>query len=119
MILSDSEIRRLISASPPLVAGFLSLDEQVQPNGIDLTLRDVARFVSAGKLGAGMRRELAKASPVAFEADGFVLLGPGSYLLTFNEVVSLPADLMAVGWPRSSLLRCGATVCSAVWDAGY
>ena len=47
------------------------------------------------------------------------LLGPGAYLVTFNEVLSLPLDVMALAWPRSTLLRCGAVVHNAVWDAGY
>ncbi len=37
----------------------------------------------------------------------------------YNEVVHLPRDIMALGRPRSSLLRCGVGVGTAVWDAGY
>jgi len=44
---------------------------------------------------------------------------PGHYLVTFNEVVSLPRWLMALGRPRSSLLRMGVSLHTAVWDAGY
>jgi len=31
----------------------------------------------------------------------------------------LPNNVMALARPRSSLLRCGVTVDTAVWDAGY
>ncbi len=44
---------------------------------------------------------------------------PGAYIITYNEIVNLPTDVMALARPRSSLLRCGVTVDTAVWDAGY
>jgi dUTP pyrophosphatase len=44
---------------------------------------------------------------------------PGCYLVTYNEVVNLPKNIMALATPRSSLLRCGVSIHSAVWDAGY
>ena len=31
----------------------------------------------------------------------------------------MPLDLMALAMPRSSLLRCGVSIHTAVWDAGY
>jgi dUTP pyrophosphatase len=40
-------------------------------------------------------------------------------LITLNEVVALPLDIMALGRPRSSLLRSGVSIHTAVWDAGY
>ena len=35
---------------PPLIGGYISLEEQVQPNGIDLTLREVAMLQSSGRI---------------------------------------------------------------------
>ena len=40
-------------------------------------------------------------------------------MITFNEIVNLPLDVMALGRPRSSLLRSGVSIHTAVWDAGY
>ncbi len=40
-------------------------------------------------------------------------------MITYNEIVHLPKNIMALARPRSSLLRCGVTVGTAVWDAGY
>ena len=51
--------------------------------------------------------------------DATLRLSPGPYLVTFNEVVNLPNHIMALGRPRSTLLRSGVTVHTAVWDAGY
>ena len=58
-------------------------------------------------------------SPLAFDGLGFLYLAPGIYIVTYNEIVHLPAEVMALGRPRSSLLRSGVAVHNAVWDAGY
>ena len=116
-------IRRLIEADegrPPLVEGLLSPEEQLQPNGVDLTLQAIARLSSAGKMGRdSAQRELSDTQPLAFGPHGWLHLPPGTYLATFNEVVNLPLDLMALGLARSSLLRSGVGLHTAVWDAGY
>ncbi len=64
-------------------------------------------------------RALSETEPVDFDEAGWCQLPPGPFLVTFNEVVTLPLDLMALGRPRSSLLRCGVSIHTAVWDAGY
>ena len=57
--------------------------------------------------------------PLDFDGDGFLNLAAGVYMVTYNEIVHLPKNIMALGRPRSSLLRCGVNVGTAVWDAGY
>jgi dUTP pyrophosphatase len=119
-VLTGGEIRRLIESDSPLVEGCLNLDEQVQTNGFDLTLREISMFQSPGVLAAdNSRRVVSALSPLLFDGLGRVHLAPGIYSITFNEVVHLPKDVMALATPRSSLLRCGVTVNTAVWDAGY
>lgn len=119
-VLSGDQIRRAIAGPRPLLTDYRSLDDQVQPNGFDLTLRDAAGLAGPGTLGvANADRLLPELRPLAFDGDGYVDLAPGPYLLTFNEVIDLPADLMALGRPRSSVTRSGAAIHSAVWDAGY
>jgi dUTP pyrophosphatase len=49
----------------------------------------------------------------------WVTLPSGPYHILYNEIVSLPDSLMALGRPRSSLARSGVTIHTAVWDAGY
>ena len=103
-----------------MVEGYNNLDEQLQPNGIDLTLREVAMFQSPGKVAASnSQRVVSSLSPLIFDGLGFIHLVPGIYSITYNEVVHLPQNIMALATPRSSLLRCGVTVNTAVWDAGY
>ena len=122
--LDRESIRLRLEADPPLVEGYLSLDSQLQPNGFDLTLGELASFAgpgtSPGVLTADQAgRWIAETYPMPFQSDGSLRLEPGPYLVTFNEVVHLPLDLMALGKPRSSLLRSGVAVHNAVWDAGY
>jgi dUTP pyrophosphatase len=119
-ILSKKDILALIQQKPPLVEDYLKLDDQVQPNGFDLTLREVAAIQSEGKIGiSNAQRVLSDLAPLNFDNQDNIHLPPGSYLITYNEIVHLPRRVMALGAPRSSLLRCGVTVHMAVWDAGY
>ena len=119
-VLTKAEIRRLVESPEPLLEGFADLDAQLQPNGFDLSLRDVFLYSSSGTITRSNKdRRLSDLVPLAFDDKGGINLSAGIYSITYNEVVSLPHDLTAFGFPRSSLLRCGATIYTAVWDAGY
>ena len=119
-VLDRESILGLIKAPEPLVEGYLDLEAQLQPNGFDLTLREVHEFTSAGETGPGTRPStLSQSTPLSFDADGCLHLSAGAYMITLNEIVGLPRHVMALARPRSSLLRCGVAVHTAVWDAGY
>ena len=119
-ILSKEDIHRLLQQEPPLIEGWIDLEEQVQPNGVDLTLREVALPQSPGKIAvADSQRLVSDLAPLVFDGLGFIDLMPGAYIITYNEIVHLPRNIMALATPRSSLLRCGVTINTAVWDAGY
>ena len=119
-VLAQQDITRLLNQKPPLIEGWLDLETQVQVNGFDLTLRDVAETRSAGTIAAAnSQRSVSELSPLVFDGSGYLELAPGIYIITYNEVVHLPKNIMALGRPRSSLLRCGVNVGTAVWDAGY
>ena len=119
-ILSKPDIHRLLQQEPPLIAGWIDLEEQVQPNGFDLTLREVALPQSPGRIAmTNAQRLVSDLAPLVFDGLGFIDLMPGAYIITYNEIVHLPKNIMALAAPRSSLLRCCVTVNSAVWDAGY
>ena len=119
-ILSKKDILVLIHQTPPLIKDFVKLEDQLQPNGFDLTIRDIASIQSQGKIGVtNTLRKLSDLTPLSFKGEEFLYLAPGSYVVTYNEIVHLPKKVMALGAPRSSLLRCGVTVHMAVWDAGY
>jgi len=119
-VLSRSHIQRLLQQKPPLIEGCIDLDVQLQPNGIDLTLRDVAFLQTTGRIAIiNSERAVSGLAPLVFDGLGFINLAPGAYIITYNEIVHLPTNVMALARPRSSLLRCGVTIETAVWDAGY
>lgn len=119
-VLSREQLHELAVSEPPLVAGWTDLEQQLQPNGFDLTLAEVHRHAGRGTIGtSNEQRVLPDLIPVIPDADGFLDLPPGIYHITYNEIVSLPKNVMALGRPRSSLNRSGVTIHTAVWDAGY
>lgn len=120
-VLSSEQLRMLIEhVDRPLVTEWTNLDEQIQPNGIDLTLREISAFRGPGQIGiSSSDRILPELEPLAFDAEGWIDLQPGIYQIVYNEIVDIPITLMALGRPRSSLPRGGATIHTAVWDAGY
>ncbi len=118
-VLTDRQIRRLLDATPPLLEGIRDRATQIQPCGVDLTVRTVSRFDSPGAMGYdNADRTLASTTPLPW-SDGWLELPAGPYHIVYNEQVNLPGDIMALAYPRSSLMRCGVTVYSAVWDPGY
>jgi len=119
-VLSKQDIHRLLQQEPPLIEGYINLEEQVQPNGVDFTLREVALLQSPGRIAVDeSQRLVSDLAPLVFDGMGFIDLVAGAYIITYNEIVHLPKNIMALATPRSSLLRCGVTVNTAVWDAGY
>lgn len=119
-VLSRQEIEALLGSAPPLVDDMPDPAEQVQPNGVDLTLERVSRFRGPGTLGrSNAERVLPQTDDLPFEPDGSLYLPAGAYQVRFNETVNLPSRLMAYARPRSSLLRSGVALHTAVWDAGY
>jgi dUTP pyrophosphatase len=119
-VLSKEHIAQLLEDNPSLIEGYIDIGEQLQPNGFDLTLRQVSHLESKGCIAANNKqRKVSDLSPLIFNNKGFLDLKEGIYSITFNEIVNLPKNVMALGKPRSSLLRCGVTIGTAVWDAGY
>jgi dUTP pyrophosphatase len=119
-VLSKQDILSFINQRPPLVENYINLQDQLQPNGFDLTLKEVFLIQTAGQIGiTNTQRVVSQLTPMLFNDQDFLSLDAGAYAITFNEIVYLPKNLMALGAPRSSLLRCGVTVQNAVWDAGY
>ena len=119
-VLSRQDIELLLAGTPALVEQMPDPLAQLQPNGIDITLDRVSRFRGPGQLGVtNEQRILPQTEDLEFEPDGSLYLPPGAYQVRFNEIVNLPDALMAYARPRSSLLRSGVALHTAVWDAGY
>jgi dUTP pyrophosphatase len=91
--------------------------EQVQPNGVDLTLDAVFEQVSPGRIGTdgktiGDRTEVE-------DDDGVYRLSRGGYVVRYADMIRIPDDHVGFLYPRSSLLRNSCMLDTAVWDAGY
>jgi len=102
------------------VLGVLDRMMQVQPAGIDLTVSEVYEFKGPGLLGfSNSSRRIPEVHKLEFDDDGKLFLSKGAYKVRYNEVVKVPRSCVAIGLPRSSLMRMGATIISALWDPGY
>ncbi len=119
-MLSRNELIALINKKPPLVEQMIDQKVQVQPNGIELTLQRVEVHEDCGAIAFdNSERKLPQTRNIGFDGEGWVHLPKGSYKIVFNEIMNIPKNIAAIARPRSSLLRCGVTVETAVWDAGY
>jgi len=96
-------------------------DEQIQPNGVDLRLGELFRITGTGALHpAGT--QLAEREAVERPDDPAAApepLAPGAYVVRYVERVRVPEGHVGLILPRSSLLRNGAVLYSALWDQGY
>jgi len=100
----------------------LGMDEkQYQVNGIDLRLDKVYKFVSFGSVFI----EEVKLPPIeeikveGIEGKQVYVLDKGTYLIEFFETIEVPNDAIGICFPRSSLLRSGCDIRTALWDSGY
>ncbi len=123
-VLSCREIENLLQHNgdfKPLIENAIDPAIQLQPNGFDLTVRKIQKFCDdPGSIAFdNSERVLPETFDLQFDENDWVFLPAGSYKIILNEKVNLPRDLMAIGAPRSSLLRTGASINTAIWDAGY
>ncbi|NYT01867.1 MAG: deoxyuridine 5'-triphosphate nucleotidohydrolase [Methanosarcinales archaeon] len=117
-VITGDDLRALLGQG--LVEAMPDPELQEQMCGVELTLQRIESFESSGAVDFdNSQREVAKTGEIAFDQRGWVSLKPGAYLVTFNEIVAIPPDVTALARPRSSLLRSGATLATALWDPGY
>lgn len=125
MILNREELRELVEEAD-LVEDAPHLETQLQPNGVDLTAAEIHAFRGPGKLDfSNDEREIPGTHALepekqdASDEYGWWALEHGTYKIVCNETLNIPADLVGIGFPRSSLLRMGAMIQNAFWDGGY
>lgn len=98
---------------------------QAQPCGVDLTLKRVPKWTSPGIIDLDNQlRQPAPTEEIPFPSSKegtkpYLELAQGSYLVEFNETVSVPLDVMGEIFVRSSLFRSGVTIHAGVMDSGY
>jgi dUTP pyrophosphatase len=112
-----------------IVQNLRRTDDQVQPCGVDLTLKKILAWTSSGTVDFdNSRRITAQTEAIPFQPDtlienpsdkGFIDLPLGAYLVEFNETVNVPLDVVGQIFVRSSLFRSGALIDAGVMDSGY
>lgn len=114
LVLSGQKILEL-----GLVKNLLDKETQVQPAGIDFTLKRLSTFETTGVIDFdNTKRKLPKYKEIKFDND-IVNLQVGAYLAEFNEIVSLPLNIIGIMRTRSSVFRSGTTLTAGVIDPGY
>lgn len=95
--------------------------QNIAQHGIDLNVIKISAIEnSEGFIPAEGKTIIPRYSEVPFHQDTNTWhLKPGMYDVVFAQGCNIPADQMLLIRQRSSLLRCGAFICSNVYDAGF
>lgn len=102
-----------------IIKEYLDADIQTQIAGFDLTAKDILTLKEGGIIDFDNTERFIPEHETLESTDSKWILEPGGYLVRYNEIVEVPLDAIGIVLPRSTLMRIGATLCSAVWDPGY
>ncbi|MDK2789528.1 MAG: dUTP pyrophosphatase [Methanothermococcus sp.] len=96
-------------------------DIQIQQCGIDLRVGKIYKIVGKGTIDfTNEKRELPEHVEIFdSEKDEKIDLGVGIYAVKVADRIKVPNNAGGFAYPRSSLLRMGATLYTAVHDPGY
>ncbi len=103
-------------------------EDCIQQHGVDLELIDVKRILGTGHVPVKGKTKLADRETInlsqvkSLDSDQLVqgwILDQGSYEVNFKQGCKVPADKMLLIRQRSSLMRNGANIHSAIFDAGF
>jgi dUTP pyrophosphatase len=124
-MLNKNQIKQLIKEKD-LISDYINLEKQLTPNGFDLTVGSLYEFTAPGALDfSNSERVIPEGQEILArkrnrdDKYGWWQLSPGAYKVRTNETVTLPNNLVALAFPRTSLLRMGGFVQNGVWDAGF
>jgi len=107
----DQLIRKVISANS---------GEQKQPAGYDVTVSNIQSYPQT-RFTVGIEKgESSALIQVPTISNGaYFDLDPGAYFVELNEITTIPPDAIGILLPRSTLLRNGLDVRTALFDPGY
>lgn len=98
------------------IKGLIDEEIQEQPAGTDLTVGRIEKLSGTGRIDFdNSSREIAAGT----EVGSGKLDGGEAYRVTYNEKISVPWDAIGLVFPRSSVMRNGCHLVTAVWDPGY
>ena len=93
--LGRENLLALIQGARPLITGYHSIEDQLQPNGFDLSVAEVGEFANGGAIDEPTPADPPDVRSLPFDDTGWLELRPGPYQIVFNEIVDLPNNLMA------------------------
>jgi deoxycytidine triphosphate deaminase len=112
-ILSGDEIDLLVKKIVSVDSG-----EQKQPAGFDVTVSNIQSFPRT-KFTLGIEKGENSALTQVPSDGSYFDLDPGAYFVELNEITTIPPDAIGILLPRSTLLRNGLDVRTALFDPGY
>ncbi|WP_259164971.1 deoxyuridine 5'-triphosphate nucleotidohydrolase [Methanococcus voltae] len=101
---------------------FEELDEkQIQQCGIDLKVGSISKLKGTGCIDYSNKDRILPEYIKIFdsEKDEYIDLEPGIYIVKVADKMSIPENMAGFAYPRSTLIRMGATLYTAVHDPGY
>jgi len=120
MILNKKQIEQRLAHNPPMVTNLKDAKVQLQPTALDLTVKDIYKFCSAGCLDFdNSKRELSLKDRIQPDPNGKYYLPFGCYQVELNELFNMPLDVVGKTVSRSSLQRCGAAIEVGYFDPGF
>ena len=101
-----------------LVENYIDLEKQITPNGFDICVGKIYKFINSGKVDfSNENRKLPETEELQWEGE--IFLKKGFYKVKSRETLNMPDNAIAIARTRSTLLRCGAFTVTGVWDAGF
>lgn len=95
----------------------------ISPNGVDLSIQEIAIERWNGRpVDLSNVEEVKSVAQSLFETNrntGNITLTKGAYPVKMREVINLSQNQVGFAWTRSSLIRLGNHVAGGVFDAGY
>lgn len=105
-------------------------EEMVQPAGVDLRVGSLMEFSPDVFVMTKDTRTPVENGVVSFSPNSELeldqdrdirtaSLDPGVYWIRYEQVIDIPDDHIGLVFPRSTVIRNGNMVNTAVWDPGY
>ena len=103
-----------------MVSNLIDKNIQLQTTGLDLTIKNISKWTSAGHLGFdNSKRKVSSKYTLKPMANGEYYLAPGCYQIELNELFNMPLNVAGITISRSSLQRCGASILTGFFDPGF
>lgn len=116
--LVDFQIKKEI-INNNLISNYIDLNVQLQPTCFEFTVDKIYSIIGPSIIDFdNSSRKLSNFLELSFQND-CIFLKLGIYKVLFNEIINIPSNIFAIGYSRSSLIRCGNIINTAIWDPGY